>query len=261
MKATTLLFSAALLALAPAARATVTETFKQTYPLAADGVIHLENVNGDITITAWDKNEVSVEAEKRAKNDEELQQIKLLISSSNWDVNGRSTSKLTIKTVYPKAHFGFLWFGGGSTNASVRYRLLVPAGARLEKIDSVNSDITVTGVRGSVDLDTVNGRITATGLAADARLDSVNGSLDAEFASLDGVQKVKLDSVNGRASVVLPKGAGARIDADSVNGGVSIDQAVTLGKIHRHSLTGQIGRGGPDISLDTVNGGISIKEK
>ncbi len=261
MKASALLFSATLIALAPTTRGTVTETFKQTYPLAPEGIIHLENVNGDITIKAWDRSEVALEAEKQAKNDEELQQIKLLISSSNWNVNGRSTSKLTIKTQFPKAHLGFLSFGHGSSTGSVRYRLMVPAGARLDKIDSVNSDITVAGVRGSVELETVNGRITATGLAADARLESVNGSLSAEFASLDGVQKVKLDSVNGRASVVLPKGAGARIDADSVNGGVSIDQAVTLGKIHRHSLTGQIGSGGPDISLETVNGGISIKEK
>jgi DUF4097 and DUF4098 domain-containing protein YvlB len=89
----------------------------------------------------------------------------------------------------------------------------------------------------------------------------VNGSLSAEFASLEGVREVKLDSVNGRASVTLPKGASASIDADSVNGSVSIDQQVKLGKVRRHSLTGQIGEGGPEISLETVNGSISIKEK
>ena len=113
---------------------------------------------------------------------------------------------------------------------------MVPAGVKLDKIDSVNSDITVSGVHGSVNLDTVNGSIEATGLMADARLDSVNGSLSAEFASVDKVSDVKLDSVNGRASVTLPKGASASIEADSVNGRVTVDQAIKLGKTGRHEL-------------------------
>ncbi len=238
-----------ILTLVVAAQATVTETFRQSYPLAADGSIHLDNVNGDIDIVAWDRAEVSVEAEKKGRTDEDLKRVTLEIDSS--------PAKLSIKTKYVKKSG---WFWGG-VNASVRYKLMVPAGARLQKIDTVNSDITVTGVRGAVDLDTVNGSITATGLAADARLDSVNGNLSAEFASLAGVSEVKLDTVNGRASVTLPKGAGARIDADSVNGRVSIDQPVKLGKIHRHSITGEIGTGGPAISIETVNGSIAVSER
>jgi DUF4097 and DUF4098 domain-containing protein YvlB len=247
MKTPSLILTATLLALAPHAGATVTENFKQSYPLDANGTVHLDNVNGDIDIVAWDKAEVSLEAEKKGKTDADLAKVTLEIDSS--------PAKLSIKTKYAKNG----WFG--NINASVRYKLMVPAGARLQKIDSVNSDISVTGVRGSVDLDTVNGSITARGLANDARLDSVNGTLNAEFASLEGVQRVKLNSVNGRAIVTLPKGASARIDADSVNGSVNIDQQVKLSKVHRHSFTGEIGSGGPEISLDTVNGGISIKEK
>lgn len=249
MKTPTLCLVAAVLALVPAARASVTETFRQSYPLRADGTIHLDNVNGDIDIVAWDKAEVSVEAEKKGRTDEDLRRVTLEIDSSS--------AKLSIKTKYAKKDG---WFSG-SVNASVRYKLMVPAGARLHKIDSVNSDITVTGVRGGVSLSTVNGSITATGLAADARLDSVNGSLRAEFASLDGVSEVKLDSVNGRASITLPKGASARIVADSVNGRISVDQQIRLGKARRHSLAGEIGSGGPIISLETVNGSIAVKEK
>jgi len=240
---------ASLLSLAVAARATVTENFKQTYPLAADGVIHLENVNGDIDITAWEKAEVSLEAEKRAKTPEDLAKVTLEIESS--------PDKLSVKTKYEKTG----WFHN-SVNASVRYRLMVPAGARLRKIDTVNSAITVTGVHGAVNLDTVNGTITARGLMADARLDSVNGSLQAEFASLEGVREIKLDSVNGRAEITLPKGANAEIKADTVNGRVAIDQAIKLGKVGRRSLSGGIGTGaGPTIVLDTVNGSISVRER
>src|SRR4051812_34231982 len=159
MKTPALLLTTALLAFAPGAGASVTENFKQTYPLDANGTVHLDNVNGDIDIVAWDKAEVSLEAEKKGKTDADLAKVTLEIDSS--------PAKLSIKTKYAKDG----WFG--NVNASVRYKLMVPAGARLQKIDSVNSDINVTGVRGSVDLDTVNGKITARGLANDARLDSV----------------------------------------------------------------------------------------
>ena len=250
MKSTAL--HAALLTLAVAAHATVTETFKQSYPLSAQGTVSLDNVNGNIEITAWDKNEVSLVAEKRAKDDEELNRLELVIEAQ--------PDHLSIKTKVQKKSAWSI-FGGWNNHSSVRYKLMVPADARLEKIDSVNSDITVTGVQGPVNLDTVNGSIEATGLMADARLDSVNGSLAAEFVSLEKVRNVKLNSVNGRASVTLPKGAGASIEADSVNGRVSVDQAIKLNKSGRHELRGEIGSGGPSISLDTVNGSISVKEK
>lgn len=237
------------LVLVAVAHAAVTENFKQTYPLAANGVIHLENVNGDIDITAWDRDEVSLEAEKRGRTEEDLAKVTLEIDATD--------DRLTIITKYAKGG----WFRN-SINASVRYKLKVPAGARLQKIDTVNSDITVTGVQGAVNLDTVNGTITAQGLMADARLDSVNGRLHAEFASLEKVTKVTLDSVNGRAEVTLPKDSSADIKADSVNGRITVDQAIKLGKTGRRSLSGSIGSGtGPHIVLETVNGGIAIRER
>lgn len=249
MKTPVLLLAIISLAVVPATHASVTETVTKSFPLAADGSIHLDNVNGDIDITAWDKAEVSISAEKRAKTDEDLHKVTLEFDST--------PEKLTIHTKYQRGG----WFRS-NVNASVRYRLMVPAGARLQKIDSVNSDITVTGVRGAVILDTVNGSISATGLAADARLDSVNGSLRAGFDALDKVREMKLDSVNGRAEVSLPKGVSAEIYADSVNGRISIDQPIKLGKAGRHSLSGGIGSGtGPRIVLDTVNGGIAIRER
>jgi hypothetical protein len=244
-----LVLLASLLSLTVAARATVTETVSKTFPLNPDGAVHLDNVNGDIDIVAWDKAEVSVEAVKKARTDDDLHRVAIEFDSS--------PAKLTIKTKYEKTG----WFHS-SVNASVRYKLMVPAGAKLDKIDTVNSAITVTGVHGTVNLDTVNGTITARGLMADARLDSVNGSLEAEFASLEGVHDVKLDSVNGRAEVTLPKGANAEVKADTVNGRITVDQAIKLGKVGHRSLSGSIGNGaGPSIVLDTVNGGIAIRER
>ena len=42
------------------------EEFHQTYPLSAGGRISLENINGAVRVTAWDRNEVKVDAVKTA---------------------------------------------------------------------------------------------------------------------------------------------------------------------------------------------------
>ena len=240
-----------LLSLVTVARSSVTETFTHSYPANPDIAIRLETVNGDIDITAWDKSEVSLVAEKRAKDEDELKRVEIIIDAD--------PARLSIKTKYAKKS-GI--FSGNSNNASVRYKLMVPAGARLEKIAAVNSDIAVTGVEGNVNLETVNGGIEAKGLTGDAKLESVNGSLRLEFASTDKVHDVKLESVNGRVEVALPKGASASVKTSSVNGSTRVDQAIKLSKSGRHSLSGEIGTGaGPHIEVETVNGSISIREQ
>jgi DUF4097 and DUF4098 domain-containing protein YvlB len=230
-----------------AARATVTETVKEHYPFNPKGTIHLENVNGNVDIVAWDKNEVSLEAEKRGKSDEDLKRVSL-------EIDAREDS-LSIKTKFEKKGS---WWGKGP-DASVRYKLMVPAGVALKKIEAVNSDISVRGVTGSASLDTVNGRIEATGLAGGGKFETVNGSIDVEFATLKSGDKISLDSVNGSCRIVVPKNSGFQLDADNVNGRVTCDFPITLDKSGRHHLRGMIGGGGANISLDSVNGSLRVE--
>jgi len=65
-----------------AAFADVTETIEKSIPLSPKGSIELGNVNGSIEISAWDKNELSLVAEKRAKSDEDLQRIEVKIDET-----------------------------------------------------------------------------------------------------------------------------------------------------------------------------------
>ncbi|GAB1487678.1 hypothetical protein MASR2M8_01190 [Opitutaceae bacterium] len=244
---TVLLFSAATFAV----RADVTETLSRTYSLPADGIVQLHNINGDITIVAWDRNEVSLEAVKRGRDDDDLKRISIDIDTQ--------PDQLTVKTTIAKSPAN--WLPGTSSRAAVRYELRVPVQARLERISSVNSSIKVEGVRGVVNLETVNGSIRATGLAADAELESVNGSIAAEFTSLDAVRTADLQSVNGRIDISVPKGANARVETRSTNGRTSIDQAIKLDASSRRRLSGEIGSGGgPLLKARTTNGSVAIRE-
>jgi hypothetical protein len=238
-----------LVASAAAETNTVTETFSQTYALAATGSVQLSNVNGTVEIIAWDQPEVALEAEKRAPDAGNLARIHLNIDAR--------PDRLVVKTEHEKTG----WFGQ-SARGEVRYHLKVPAGVSLDKIEVVNADITVRGVRGAVRLESVNGGISATGLAGGARLRTVNGGVTAAFAAVASAEEISAETVNGSCELRLPKDAGAHLDLSSVNGGIRCTFPITLEDSGHHTLRGTIGASaGATIKVRTVNGGISVRSE
>jgi DUF4097 and DUF4098 domain-containing protein YvlB len=242
----TLLALLAFSALTLGASAKVSENFSQTYPLAANGTISLDNVNGSIEVVAWDKAEVLVEAVKSSKDDEALSHLHIKIEAS--------AKKLVIKTEYEKK-----WKFWENAQAEVRYKLMVPAGATLDKIGVVNADVQITGVKGSVKVDSVNGSIEAEGLAGEGDFDTVNGSITVSYATMPS-DDISLDTVNGRCTVKLPANAAFKLEADTVNGRTSCDFPITLEKSGKHDLHGTVNGGGIKVKLDSVNGGLAVEK-
>ena len=105
------------------AHAQVTQEFHKTVPLSADGRVSLSNINGDVEITGWNKNEVQIDAVKTARDQQRLDEARI-------EVNANSSS-VKIETHYP-SHIT------NNNPASVHYTLHVPQNARLDKIDLVN---------------------------------------------------------------------------------------------------------------------------
>src|SRR5580693_7491648 len=58
-----------------------TEEFHQTYTISAEGRVELDNINGDVHITSWDRNEVKVDAVKYADTKERLDEAKIEVDS------------------------------------------------------------------------------------------------------------------------------------------------------------------------------------
>lgn len=224
----------------------MTETIEKSIPLSPKGSIELGNVNGSIEISAWDKNELSLVAEKRAKSDEDLQRIEVKIDET--------PDRITIETNYAKRLFG-------NNNGSVHYELKVPAGCSLDKIHTVDSGITVKGVQGALHLTTVNGSIHTQGSSNDLRLSTVNGNIHAEASEFPKDASIKIETVNGSCTVALPASlTAATIDASTVNGKVKCEFPVTLESSSRRSLKAKLGEGGALIKLRAVNGSLKIEK-
>jgi hypothetical protein len=228
-----------------------TEEFHKTYPLAANGRIELENINGDVQIAAWDQTQIKVDAVKRARSKERLDQAQIKINSDN--------DFISIRTEYPDQD---QTFGNDDHDnpASVEYTLTVPRGATLDKIALINGALDVAGLSGEVRASTINGRLRAKGLEGRTKLSTVNSRIEAEFEKLSG-SAIDLNSVNGRVVVTLPSDASADLEASTVSGRISNDFGLGVNN-HRyvgHDLRGQLASGGTRIRLSNVNGPIEIR--
>ena len=211
---------------AASAHAQVTQDFHRTVPLSANGRVSLDNINGNVEITGWDRNEVQIDAVKKAHDQQRLDEARI-------DVNAASDS-VEIKTRYPEGHTN-------NNPASVHYQLHVPQNARLDRINLVNGTLRVDDLAGRADLSTVN------------------GGIEANYASLNNVREIKLKSVNGSIELGLPDAPNAEVKASTVSGGIRSDFPLEVhGGYVGKNLAGKLGSGGTSIALSNVNGSIHI---
>ncbi len=232
-----------------------TEEFHQTYPLAAGGRVELDNINGAVHITGWDRNEVKVDAVKYAGTKERLDEVKIVVESgSNY---------VSIHTKYRDHDFSWnhSWSHDGWNNpAGVEYTLMVPRAAHLDEIKLVNGELDIHGIAGEVRASSVNGRTTAEGLQGRVDLSTVNGRMQVQFDRLAD-SPIELSSVNGGIELTLPSDAKAEVEASTVSGGINDDFGLRV-RHHRyvgHDLRGELGGGGTRIKLSNVNGHIEIR--
>jgi DUF4097 and DUF4098 domain-containing protein YvlB len=228
----------------------------QTFPLQAGGYLSLENVNGDVTIEGWKKNEVSISAVKNGKS-KDLDRIKIVVEVDKYE----GKDWIHIETEYVESRDGFLSFLKSA--GSIDYTIKAPSDAILEDIELVNGNLKVAGITGYLSLGTVNGSITATDMAGNAWVETVNGNLDLSFDKMSDGQTVDLESVNGAISLRIPAKANAQVDAETLNGNISSEFGLTVekGEWVGRSMEGLVGSGGARITIETVNGNIDIKKR
>lgn len=273
------------------------EDFHFSYPLSSGGSLRLENFNGSVEISGWDKDTVDIDGTKYANTEYRLKEVKIDITPA--------PNSVSIRVLPPLDHRG---------NAGARFVIHVPKRAELAGINSTNGSLRVEGIEGparlrtsngavhadaiagSLDVQTSNGSIEANGISGDTTLHSSNGSIRAEVnkgrfaattsnssitARLTGndASPVRLESTNGRIdlsmsavrevrahtsnssiTIRMPAASDASVDATNSNGSITSDFDVSVhgGEISKHHLEGAIGKGGPLLDLHTSNGSIKL---
>ena len=252
--AATLLLVAAL----PLTAAELPETIDRTIDVRAGAQVELSNVNGRVTVGAWDQPRVRIVARKEVRGDrdelaEALRALVVEIQPRNGGV--------PINTRHPKQDGSssfFDWLLGDDIQAEVVYELTVPRNMNLD-LRTVNGAIHLTGVDGRHELGTTNGRIEVARCAGSMDASTTNGSISAELIRVAKGQPLEFETTNGKIEVTVPRDLAVDVNASTTNGGIESDLPVATTRVSRNSLRGSINGGGTPLRLETTNGSIEIR--
>ncbi len=273
------------------------EDFHFSYPLSSGGSLRIDNFNGSVEISGWDKNTIDIDGQKYANTEYRLKEMKVDITPS--------ANSVTIRTVPPIDRHG---------NAGARYVIHVPKHTDLSQITSSNGAIRVESIEGSSHLRTSNGALRAmrmvgpleawtsngsidvSDVTGDATLRSSNGTIRADIRkgrfsattsngsinarlmetdsspvrlessnghielTLDAAREVHASTSNSSITVRMPSAVNATVDAHTSNSSITSDFDVSVhsGSISKRHLQGNIGTGGPLLDLGTSNGSIKL---
>jgi hypothetical protein len=217
--------------------------FRRIYPLAGNGHVVIHNLYGDVRIVAWDREQVQVQAIRKAKDVRRLDEVRIVVDST-YD-------SFTISTQYSSSDV--------DRPANIEYRIMVPRNANLEQVKLINGGLFISGVAGAVKASSVNGSIQVEGLEGQADLSTINGQLTAGFSRLSSENPISLSSVNGPIRLTIPAGSAPAIEARNLSGGIDSDVGQTWRAAGGHRMQAGGRKGGAQIHLHNVNGGIQIR--
>ncbi|HWT16134.1 MAG TPA: DUF4097 family beta strand repeat-containing protein [Patescibacteria group bacterium] len=246
--------SSPLFAAAPIAEATA--------PLDPRGTLEASNVRGRISVTAWDRNEVSwsgaLGAGAKLVVEKSATRVSISVESEEggnwlgWNNGPREDSVLVIKVPASAA----LDLSAVSANIDVtamrgspsieaesvsgEVSLRASSADKLE-ISSVSGDVSFEGQAGRVDAETVSGDVRVSGVSGDVSVETVSGSAIVRGASVNEFEaasvsgdidfegtlaadgRMDVESMSGDVSITLPADASARVSAESFSGDLEND--------------------------------------
>lgn len=272
-----------LLPLAPAWGYTHEELVERTVPAAGIAILSVKNINGSISVQAWDKAEIQIQAKKVVKRSSKeaaeamARKVEIAIETTGdrLEVETRAEGSRHGED-WVDAVFSLDWlFSPSRGGVSVAYTISVPARLDVDlgttngnvevgvlegraEVGTVNGNVEVEGLKGGLDAQTVNGNISARALGGKAEAQTVNGNIEARFLG-ERIQSCDFETVNGSIEVSLPEGVQADLDAETVNGSIVSELPLSLkGEINKHHIQGRLNGGGPRLEFSTTNGSIEI---
>lgn len=194
-----------------------TERFSKKIKLGRDGRVSVQNIAGNITVTAGAGEDMSIEAVKRARGDQGQ------LASVHIDVDERS-GRVDVRTTHTAQN----------DRVSVDYTIVVPASASVD-VKSISGDLKVSGAHGTVRAETVSGNVTATDAPRLESAKTVSGDVLLTGVAADG--DLAAGSVSGNLTA---KGLKARgLDLGSVSGDVNLSD-VTCERLSVKSVSGNV---------------------
>lgn len=225
-----------------------TETTTELYDFSEGGELILENMDGDIEISGWDRNEVEIVFEKYFSPP----------SGGRFGVYGRkdfvpqvdveeTDDSLHIRTRLREMERG-----------QVNFTLKVPYSVNLKRIIGREGKIRIAGIYGRANLEMIKGNIDVENYSGSLSVFVEDGFIEAELMDLRSTDEISLNSNSGDVSISLADNSSAFIEASASGGEIFSD--FDYGEAESKSrLSFQVGEEGAGIRLSTLSGDIYIR--
>ncbi|HSC24773.1 MAG TPA: hypothetical protein VLB80_00970 [Candidatus Babeliales bacterium] len=267
------------------------KTDQQEFSTLSVKNISIDNINGPITIkTGWKKNSLLLKTTKRARKQEDLNNIEVMVDSSK-------NNYLTITTNYinPKL------------TGSVEYELIVPTSLNIALTISGNGDafikdiygtinvntndnitiinthksvtaythkkgsITIANTQGPVNVHSYHGNIYGENISHSFNAHSSSGKVIAYCKEVPSISAINLKTISGNIVLALPVETNAEIHGYTEHGTLISDHPITLRPYttqlnnsawnkFKKAVDGTIGTGEASIALHSINGNVKIIE-
>lgn len=222
------------------------QDFQKDYRIGAGGSVSIHNISGDIKVTGYNGDTITVTAFKEGPDSD-----KVTIEDSSGG-NG-----VDVRARYPE-HC--------DCNVSVRFDVKIPSGIRYryDSLASVSGNLEVSGVSGDLHAKSVSGDIVVNDAAGAVNASSVSGGVKVEIRSLegaDGTGNMEFHSVSGNVVVKLPGNLDAEVKMSTLSGDLKTDFPLQVEEKQRgpgRSASGRLGNGSRSLKLSTVSGDINL---
>lgn len=278
----------------PAAQAV--QNIDRSLPTGATPSVEISNVQGRVTVTAWDQQVVKVtgtiendQTEFEFVGDQRHVVIKVRPESGKshrehdeaiLDIKVPAGASLDINTV--SADIDVQGVRGEQRLQAVSGGVTTVAYSEQLDVRTISGDAVVngTGGKGRIDVQSVSGGVTVRGVDGEVEAQSVSGNVELDLGT---ATRLSLETVSGNLKASLTLAGDARFDAESVSGDVDVRFAKPVnGEFEFETFSGNIencfgpkaerkskyapgtelrftqGSGGARVSIDTLSGTISI---
>jgi hypothetical protein len=247
--------------------------------------LKLHNQGGDITIKAWDRDQVRIQGDHASRTvvDADIRGQVLEISAKgrrglasmvDYQITVPSWMAVDVGGMYAEISVE-------GTRAAIKAQTLegnivVRGGADNISLHTVNGRIELSGARGRIELNAVSDDILVTDVRGDLLVESVSGSIDmrqVDAASVDaqtisgdivfdgriaGAGSYSLVSHSGDVHVAVSEGTNATVSISSANGDISTSFDVKSERESRRRQTYRLGNGGANIDIETFSGDVDL---
>lgn len=221
---------------------------RQTFRLGPGARVEVRGINGVVEVTTAETDTAEVHVVRTADDVEDLEYGQVVVEGSS--------SYLSVRGEGGGGGGLFRWLCGGGRRVRQEVQLRVPRGVELSAA-SVNGQVRVGEVEGTVEVTHVNGRVEVAQASGGAEVQHVNGNVTVGISRPDE-RGVDVAHVNGNIEIRLKELVNADVEVQEQNGGLSLNVPnVTMQeRLNRSYTRARFGSGGVPFHLSRVNGNV-----